>query len=149
MTKNATHYKAVLKFGETYYLGPAKEFKRGKPEVITAAEKARLSRQAVDLLTVTHGNEKSTQSRCKFVFEPCAAPAPRKSKAEELAEMQGDGGVEGYENDEDADEGDADNGDADGEEEGSEEGEANDEAPAPRTRGRNPPANRTRNRRNK
>ena len=102
MSKEITHYKATLVRGETYYLGPENRFERGIPKVVSAAEMKKLKRNAVERRTIISGEEKEVDVVCKFKFEPVTSSvAVKGDKAKELAEMQGDGGVDFDEEDED------------------------------------------------
>jgi len=125
-------YWATLVRGDTYTLRGV-QYERGKKKRISAAIKAKLEASAIDRSTITHSDQ-STEPLVlqKFKFEAIeggTATVAVKSKADELAEMQGDGGVEFEEG---GDEGDTD---TSGLDEGTAaEGDDTDETPPPAPR---------------
>lgn len=144
MTK-PTHFLATLKRGQTYYLGANMRFERGKPKQITAAQKKYLEQSAVDRATLTTNDTTEVVIQQKFSFEPIEVEAtPESDKgtlAEQIAAMQGDGGVSfedddvGEENEDTADT--ADSGDEDAEEDAEAEQTEKEKSPPRRRSQRN------------
>ncbi len=89
-------YEATLVRGETYAIGKYIFLKR-KPQVIDAETKAKLEISAIDRYTMTGSEGKEVEIKQKFLFKEVQAvnnAVKVKTRAEEIAEMQGDGGVE-------------------------------------------------------
>lgn len=61
-------HKAVLTYGNTYVIG-GRVFTKGEALPITAALKATLEEDAIDILTVGSGESAEAMVRCKFTFE--------------------------------------------------------------------------------
>lgn len=106
---NSKMYKATLVRGKSYRIG-SEAFEGGKPRTIdeTLMRKIKNSESAYDILVSRVGDEKESIKRPKFKFEELkgVVAKPKKSRADELAEMQGDGGVDDFEEDEDFDDAD-------------------------------------------
>lgn len=148
-------YEATLVRGQTYYLGN-KRFERGRPETVTAEEKAKLEANGVDRATVIAGDEKSVSILPKFKFKALAKDAKLDNKSERLAGLAALADAKGdvdFEDDEDAleegdesaeeyDEGSEDSGDFLSED----DEEADPEPPAPKKAAAKKPAARNRTR---
>jgi len=62
-------WKATLAHGRIYTYGGI-PFKKGEGQIISNEDKEHLEVNATDTITITTGNEKTNETRCKFTFEP-------------------------------------------------------------------------------
>ncbi len=92
-------YEATLVRGETYAIG-AYIFLKRKPQIINAELRRKLELSAIDRYTMTGSEGKEVEVKQKFHFKevaeiaaPSRAKQMAKSKADELEEMLGDGGI--------------------------------------------------------